>query len=45
MKYQTNQNYITTEFIHNVSRKVDAYKYTVHLECERKVYMPFLTSY
>ena len=45
MKYETSQKYITTVFIHKMSRKVDAYKYTVHLERERKVYMPFLTSY
>ena len=45
MKYRKNQKYITTDFIHKVRRKVDAYKYTVHLERERKVYMPFLTSY
>ena len=30
MKYQTNQKYITTDFIHKVSRKVDAYKYAIH---------------
>ena len=45
MKYQTIQKYITTDFIHKMSWKVDAYKYTVHLERERKVYIPFLTIY
>ena len=45
MKYQKNQKYITIDLIHKVSRKVDVYKYTVHLERERKVYIPFLTTY
>ena len=45
MKYQTIQKYITTDFIHEMSWRGDAYKNTVHLERERKVYMPFRTSY
>ena len=45
MKYQTNQKYVKTRFIHKVRLNVNAYKTTVHLERERKVYIPFLTIY
>ena len=45
MKYQTNQKYVTTKFIHKVRLNVNAYKTTVHLERERKVYVPVLSSF